>query len=135
MGAVRLLAFDAEPATWQSFTDARGRALVLKPDARIALRLGAGEEAHAFLEIDCATEGRKALTRQCHAYLAAYQVGIEREVFPLVVWVTTTTRRVELLREVCASLPAEARKLFAVTTPEHVLELLTGTVPQTGGPA
>ncbi|HEY2142374.1 MAG TPA: replication-relaxation family protein [Solirubrobacteraceae bacterium] len=131
--AVRLLAFDAEPDTWRSFADARGRRLTLKPDARIALGLGGGEEAHAFLEIDCGTEGRRVLARQCHIYLEAYRAGIEPEVFPLVVWVTMTARRVELLREVCGSLPAEAWKLFTVTTPNQVLGLLTGTPPQTRG--
>jgi hypothetical protein len=132
-GTATLLAFDAEPATWRSFTDAHGRRLTLKPDARLVLDLGDGEAMHAWLEIDCATEGRRALERKCRAYLDAYRAGVERAVFPQVVWVTTTTRRAELIAEVCASLPAEAWKLFVVTTPDRLLGLLTDSLPEIGG--
>ncbi|MGA2454249.1 MAG: replication-relaxation family protein [Solirubrobacteraceae bacterium] len=131
--AATLLVFEAEPATWRSFIDAHGRRLILKPDARLVLDLGGGETVHAWLEIDCSTEGRRALERKCHAYLAAYRAGVESEVFPQVVWVTTTTRRAALITEVCASLPAEAWKLFVVTTPDLVFDLLTGSLPEIGG--
>ena len=129
----RLLAFEAEPATWRSFTDAQGRRLTLKPDARLVLDLGDGETAHAWLEVDCATEGRRALERKCRAYIAAYRAGVEREVFPQVLWVTTTARRATLITEICASLPAETWKLFVVTTADRVLDLLTGPLPEIGG--
>jgi Replication-relaxation len=123
---VTLRAFDAEPATWRSFIDTHGRRLTLKPDARLVLDLGGGETAHAWLEVDCATEGHRALERKCRIYIEAYHAGIEPEVYPQVVWVTTTARRAEMITEVCASLPAEAWKLFAVTTPERLIDLLTG---------
>lgn len=91
------------------------------------LALDGGEEEHAWLEVDCGTEGRRTLEHKCRAYVNAYHAGIGREVFPRVVWVATTVGRAELLVEVCAGLPPETWKLFAVTTPERLLDLLTGT--------
>jgi hypothetical protein len=38
----------------------------------------------------------------------------------------TNARRAELLAGVCGSLPADAWKLFAVTTPERLLAVLAG---------
>lgn len=124
-GSVELLEFQAEPACWQSYVGAGGGRQWVKPDAFV--RLGAGEyETRTWLEIDCGTEGRGALTRKCRAYLAAYRAGAVAEVFPKIVWVTTTEKRVELLGEVCGSLPAEAWKLFVVTTPDRMVDVLAG---------
>jgi hypothetical protein len=129
---LRVFETEAEAASWRSFTDLQGRPLTLKPDARLVLDLGGGETAHAWLEIDCSTEGRRALERKCRAYIAAYNAGVESEVFPQVVWVVTTARRAELITEICASLPAETWKLFLVTTPDRLLDLLTGNLPEIG---
>jgi hypothetical protein len=121
-GTVELIDFQGEPACWLSYAGAGGRQWV-KPDALV--RLGAGEyETRAWLEVDCGTEGRGALTRKCRAYLTAYRAGVVADVFPKIVWVTTTEKRVELLGEVCGSLPAEAWKLFVVTTPDRMLDVL-----------
>jgi hypothetical protein len=122
---VELLDFQAEPACWRAFTGPAG-VCWLKPDAFVRLTVDPQSELHAFLEIDCATEGRTTLTRKARAYLTAWQAGIGSQVFPRVVWITTSQRRVQLLVEVCGALPAEAWKLFAVTTPERALEVLTG---------
>jgi hypothetical protein len=128
-GTVELLEFQSEPAAWRTFVGPGGARLFLKPDAFVRLGVSAEEEEKAFLEIDCGTEGRAALTRKCRAYLMAWQAGIEGEVFPRVLWITTNQRRVGLLTEVCASMPAEAWKLFAVTTPERALAMLTNANP------
>jgi hypothetical protein len=131
-GVATLLDFSAEPECWERYTGRGGAQLTLKPDARVILGLDGGakdgaEESHAWLEVDCGTEGRRTLEHKCRAYISAYHAGTGREVFPRVVWVATTARRAELLVEVCAGLPAETWKLFAVTTPECLLDLLTGT--------
>jgi hypothetical protein len=128
---VELLAFEREPS--RAFVGPGGARSMLRPDALVRLGLDRATELHAFLEIDCGSEGRQALTRKCRAYVAAWYSGMAAEVFPRVVWITTTTRRVELLREVCATMPAEAWKLFVVTTPEHALDTLTGRLPNIGG--
>jgi hypothetical protein len=125
--------FQAEPAAWRQFTGPGGRPVTLKPDAFVRLGLTHEDtaELHAFLEIDCGSEGRAALTRKCRAYVTAWRSGIATDVFPRVAWIVTTERRAELLGEVCASMPAEAWKLFVVTTPEHTLKAL-GITAATG---
>lgn len=128
-----LLDFQSEPGCWCPFIGPAGAQLILKPDARVRLAVGEGEEEHAFIEVDCGTEGRTALTRKCRAYVAYWHSGAEREVFPRVVWVTTNQQRLNLLGEVCASMPAEAWKLFLVSTPDRVLSVLTVEMPVSGG--
>jgi hypothetical protein len=130
-GTLVLLDFTAEPDCWERYIGLAGEPVMLKPDARVIFGLhdhdgDSLEEVHAWLEVDCSTEGRRALERKCRTYLAAYHAGIDREVFPRIVWVPMTTRRAELLAEVCASLPAEAWKLFAVATPDRLLDVLVG---------
>jgi hypothetical protein len=128
---LELLAFETEPV--RAFVGPGGARSVLRPDAFVRLSLSDGAtELHAFLEIDCGSEGRQALTRKCRAYIAAWRSGIA-PVFPQVIWITTTERRAQLLREVCSSMPAEAWKLFVVTTPERALEVLAGPASETGG--
>ena len=68
--------------------------MIMKPDAFVRRVVSAEEEARFYLEIDCGTEGRAALTRKCRAYLMAWQAGAGGEVFPRVVWIATTERRV-----------------------------------------
>jgi hypothetical protein len=126
-GTTELLEFQSEPAAWLSFLGPGNARLILKPDAFLRLGVSADEEESFYLEIDCGTEGRTALARKCRAYLAAWQAGAGGEVFPRVVWITTTERRVALLSEVCATMPAEAWQLFVVTTPEQALAVMTGT--------
>jgi hypothetical protein len=129
-GQLELLTFEPEPSCWRRYSGAAGGALVLKPDAFVRLGVGAYEDRY-FLEIDCGTEGRGALVRKCQTYLAYYRAGREQTahgVFPRVVWITTSERRVGLLVDVCAALPAEAWKLFAITTPERAVDLLLGSV-------
>jgi hypothetical protein len=117
---LELLDFESEPAV--PFVSGGART-VLRPDAFV--RLGVGEvELHSFLEVDLGSEGRAALTRKAHAYVTAWQAGAVRGVFPRVVWITASERRVAMLTEVCASMPPTSWKLFVVTSPERALELL-----------
>lgn len=123
-GAVELLEFACEPACWCAYAGPGGRSWV-KPDAYV--RIGSREyETRSWIEIDCGTEGRGALTRKCRAYAGAYRAGVMADGFPQVVWIVTSAKRVELLHAVCSSLPAEVWKLFVVTTPERALEVLAG---------
>jgi hypothetical protein len=125
-GTVELLAFQSEPS--RTFIDHGGVRQVLRPDAFLRLGLDGvdGVELHAYVEIDCGSEGRNALARKCRAYVAAWRTGGPAPVFPRVVWITSSEQRAQLLREVCATMPAEAWKLFTVTTTDHALEVLTG---------
>lgn len=126
-GGTDLLEFQTEPVAWLPFLGPGASRLILKPDAFVRLGISAEEEARFYLEIDCDTEGRAALARKCRTYLMAWQGGAGGEVFPRVAWITTNERRVALLTDVCASMPAAAWKLFVVTTPERALAVLTDT--------
>jgi hypothetical protein len=99
-GTFELLGFEAEPRAWRSHIAASGAAATLKPDAY--LRLGIGEwEERCFVEIDLASEGRGALARKLRAYSDYYRTGREQVadgVFPRVVWLTTTSKRAQLIR-------------------------------------
>jgi hypothetical protein len=95
--STELLEFQTEPSAWLPFMGPGGARLIVKPDAFVRLGISAEEEARFHLEIDCGTEGRAALARKCRAYLAAWQAGAGGAVFPRVIWITTTERRVALL--------------------------------------
>ncbi len=135
-GTLELLAFDAEPACWRSFTTPLGGSSILKPDALV--RVAVGEYEHAsFVEVDLGTEGRGALLRKTDAYIAYFESGREQArhgLFPRVVWITTTESRARVLDTLIASLPAGERRLFATTvTGDDAIWTLTGTIP--GSPA
>jgi hypothetical protein len=127
-GRFELVAFESEPDCWRPLTGTYGRADTLKPDAFV--RLGVGEfEERSFIEVDCGTEGRGALTRKCRRYIAYYQAGVEQAehgVFPRIVWLTTSQARVRLLVDVCASLAPEHWRLFSVGTTDKAMGLLSG---------
>lgn len=127
-GRLELLAFEAEPACWRTYHGPGGGVLTLKPDA--FARLGVGDfEQRSFVEADLGSEGRGALARQCRAYLAYYLSGREQAeagVFPRVVWLTTTEARVRLLRDICAGLPVEGRRLFTVAPFTDAISTLAG---------
>lgn len=123
-GALELLECETEPT--RAFIGAGGQRSLLLPDAFLRLGLGETVELHAFLEVDTGSEGRLALTRKCHAYVAAWRSGGGGAVFPKVIWVTVSERRAQLLTEICASMPAEAWKLFIVTAPDQLVEVLAG---------
>ncbi|HUA74351.1 MAG TPA: replication-relaxation family protein [Solirubrobacteraceae bacterium] len=126
-GLLGLVDFQTEPMV--PFTGLGGVRSVLRPDAFVRLNLDAATELHAFLEVDCGTESRGALARKASAYVSAWRAGIPGPVFPRVLWITTTDRRAETISETCATLPAEAWKLFAVATADRALEVLT-TIPR-----
>jgi hypothetical protein len=128
-GLLDLVDFQTEPTV--PFVGPGGARSVLRPDAFVRLNLDPATEMHAFLEVDCGSEGRAALARKASAYVSAWRAGIEGPVFPRVVWITTTDRRAQVIGETCATLPAEAWKLFTVATADRALEVLT-TIPGSG---
>jgi hypothetical protein len=132
-GRMELLAFDAEPVCWRSYTRLGGAAGVLKPDAYV--RLGIGDyEDHLLVEVDMGTEHRGQLTRQHHAYYEYFRAGVEQAktgVFPSVLWLVPDARRVALLTDIERGLPARARRLFTVTTSDQALAALCGPATDT----
>jgi hypothetical protein len=138
-GRVELLAFDAEPACWRTYTRLGGAAGVLKPDAFV--RLGVGEfEDSFFVEVDLGSEHRGQLVRQYRAYREYFRSGVEQAatgVFPSVLWVVPDARRLALLAGIHGELPAQDRRLFTVVTRDQALDVLCGeaTEPTAAGGA
>jgi hypothetical protein len=126
-GEADLIAFEPEPDCWRTYTSPTGATVLLKPDA--LARIGVGDsELSWFLELDMGTHGRGALARKLGAYLAYYRTGREQAdsgVFPRVAWITTSSARAQALADLIDGLPERARRLFATTTMENALALLT----------
>ena len=116
---IELVGFEAEPDCWRRFTGPGGRDLILKPDAFAQWRDALWESA-AFFEIDLGTEHPGRLTRKAAAYLTYHRTGIEQQalgLFPEVIWITPSERRVEVIQTALDQLGPETRELFSVTTP------------------
>ncbi|HEV3047010.1 MAG TPA: replication-relaxation family protein [Solirubrobacteraceae bacterium] len=127
-GRMELLVFDAEPVCWRSYTRLGGAAGMLKPDAYV--EVGSREWIDAFfVEVDLGTEHRGQLIRQHRVYREYFRSGVEQAktgAFPSVAWIVPDERRATLLASVHGELPAADRRLFTVTTSEHVLKVFCG---------
>jgi hypothetical protein len=110
-GRLRLLHFEAEPASWY-----RSGNQVLKPDAFAVLETSRWEE-HYWLEVDRATESLPALRRKLAHYVEA--ASAPRSAGPLgvtprvLVTVPTVARRAAL-QQLLAGLPEPASQLIRV---------------------
>jgi hypothetical protein len=125
-GELDLLAFEAEPDCWRTFTGGLVADVTLKPDAYLRLGLGAYEES-AFVEVDLATESRSVLAAKTRAYVDYFNASLEqaqRGVFPRVLLLTTTEARKAVLVEICTRLDADYWPLFTVTTLDRGLQTL-----------
>ena len=117
-GALELLEHQAEPDCWRRFLGAMGGHQHLRADAFVSIGVGEWEQL-AFAEVDRGREGSAALARKLEVYVAYWRSGTEqhqRGVFPKVVWLVMSDRRVRLLRREIARLPADAQTIFAVVT-------------------
>jgi hypothetical protein len=125
-GQLELLSFQAEPV--REYTSPIGRPVRVRPDAFV--QVAAGEfELLSFCELDLGTEGRGALERKLQAYIGLWRSGREQTthgLFPLVVWITTTQARANVIASLINELPAGDRSLFATTTLDNALPLLAG---------
>jgi hypothetical protein len=134
-GQIELMAFDAEPACWRTYTRLGGAPGVLKPDAYV--RLGIGEYEDSFLvEVDLGSERRGQLTRQFKAHGEYFRSGVEQSntgIFPAVVWIVPDRKRAMLFEDIAGRLPEQLRALFTITTAENALNVLCGdgAQPQT----
>jgi hypothetical protein len=120
-GRFEIEALTTEPDCWRSF----GSGVYLKPDSYV--RVATPDYLHAnFAEVDLATESSSAIERKMRQYLAYYASGREADPFPRVVFIVPSAVRAEVLLEVAGRLPADAWRLFRVTTFDRVLEVMTG---------
>ena len=125
-GKVDLLSFEPEPT--RTYTSPIGATMTLKPDAYVRLGIGDYEQL-SYCELDQGTEGRGALERKLHAYLALYRSGREQAehgLFPRVVWITPSETRAAYISSLVDALPTDTHQLFATTTTERAPSVLTG---------
>lgn len=126
---IDLLTFDPEPYCWRPFGGPLGVQITLKPDA--VVRIGTGDEELCWwIEADMGTHARGALIRKLSTYIAYWRTGQEQAktgVFPRVAFITTTARRVEVLRSLIGNQPQLAERLFTVTVTTDAINLLLDT--------
>lgn len=130
-GTVELVALEAEPTCWRSFTGPHGTVDWLKPDL-FAITASGEFEDHWFLEADLATEHppvvvRKAKVYQRYAATGAHQA--RHGLFPAVAWVVPDTARQGAIQAALAADRAIQSELFRVITTAQFAELITA-----GGP-
>lgn len=124
-GRYEIEALTAEPGCWRSYVGPGGAPISLKPDSYA--RLATPDYLHAnFCEVDLATESSSTIERKMRQYLAYYATGRESDPFPRVVFVVPSAVRADLLLEVAGRLPAEAWRLFRITTFDRALDAMTG---------
>jgi hypothetical protein len=127
-GGLDVMALDAEPDCWRRFQDSVGGRRDLKPDVFSRLGVGAYEES-AFIEVDLASESLNVISAKLKIYVDYFRAGTEQAihgVFPRVVWIVPSEARRAKVLERCLRLPAEARGIFAVTTFEDALGVISG---------
>ncbi len=121
----------AEPQCWRTFAGTGGR-LVLRPDAFLALGVGA-YELRWFIEVDRSSESLPVIVRKCRLYADYYQSGQEQAahggIFPRVCWVVPDEVRAERVRAVIARDRSLPDRLFIVTTSPQAVTILRGVTP------
>jgi hypothetical protein len=122
-----LLELSAEPACWRRFAGF-GAQRVLKPDSFVVVANGPWQDSF-MVEIDRGTEGSRTLERQLRLYAAYHSTGqeqTERGVFPRVLWLAPDARRVQVIVEAAAALPAVSWELFQVVRFDEAVEVIAG---------
>lgn len=122
-----LVDLETEPTCWRAYTTLAGAATV-RPDLYLVTARGDTEWSW-FIEIDLGTESATAIARKARVYNDYYNTGIEvdrRGVFPKVLFVADTHRRAGLVKRAIANTSRINRALFAVTTNNAALAIVTG---------
>jgi len=113
----RVELWQGEPGNWRYYAGQFGEQLLLKPDAFVIVG-GPDYEDIAFVEFDTGSQSRAVIRAKLKAYsryaASGQEQGAQDGVFPLVVFVTTTSEREAMLRELMTYLPAEDSRLFAI---------------------
>jgi hypothetical protein len=127
-GTLELAEVEVEPACWRRYTGPGGAAEIVRPDLYVVTRHGEFEDCW-FFEIDRGTESPAAIGRKCRAYQAYWRTGREqdqREVFPLVLWVTPKEGRAQRIEKVISGTRNLKQDLFRVTTAERFVQAIAG---------
>jgi hypothetical protein len=134
-GAIELLTFEAEPASWRRWHGPSGERLIVKPDAFVVIGRADYEYA-SFVEVDRSTESLSVIRRKALVYIAYWRAGNEQRaigIFPLVVWLVPNERRKSAIVEVLSALDPETWQLFRVGLFGKAVPLLSGDQSLTKG--
>jgi hypothetical protein len=128
-GHFELLEIRGEPRNWRSFPGAVGGVRIVKPDLAVVTASGDYED-HWFIEVDRGTESTKTLIKKCHVYTDYQRSGIEQQrsgVYPRVLWLLPTKRRVELLRGAIEKERGLDPELFLIRTTDELVAAIAAT--------
>lgn len=129
-GRFDLLALDAEPTCWRTFTTGSGTT-TLKPDLFV-VTADATTETHSFVEVDLSTEHVPVVLRKCRTYQRYCRTGEEhaqRGLFPAVVWIVPTSKRARQLHDAIHAARDLDPSLFWITTADQALTHLAPYAP------
>lgn len=119
-GDLRLSALQVETAAWRTFLTRHGTTTILKPDLFATLSTAEFDD-HWYLEVDRGTESLPVLIQKCRQYAAYKAIGraqAEHGVFPRVLWIVPTKRRVQRLTAAIDADPRLPNRLFTAITPD-----------------
>jgi hypothetical protein len=117
-----------ETEAWRTYLSRFGVSTVLKPDMFATLSAPDYDD-HWYIEIDRGTESLPVVLAKCHVYTAYRRTGraqTEHGVFPRVLWVVPTQRRVARLQAALAADAGLDRRVFTAITPDALIPTLAG---------
>lgn len=115
-----------ETEAWRTYLSRFGVSTVLKPDMFATLSTPDYDD-HWYIEIDRGTESLPVLLAKCHGYTAYRRTGraqAEHGVFPRVLWVVPTQRRVARLEAALAADAGLQQRVFTAITPDALISTL-----------
>jgi Replication-relaxation len=121
--------WQGEPDCWRNYPGPYGGHARLKPDAFVIVS-GPDYEDMAFVEFDTGTQSRTVMRSKIEAYrryrASGQEQGVHDGVFPLMVIITTSLVRQDMLLNLLTFVPTEDRRLFAVGQLADAPRLLMG---------
>jgi Replication-relaxation len=130
-GEFEALRIETEPACWRTVQASIAGDDCLKPDLFVALAAD-DYEYRWFVEVDRGTESIAALIRKCRLYDTYYRTGHEQHehgVFPQVLWLVDSQRRLTQLTEALDHGRRLAEGLFLVAPAAQAITVLSGGQP------
>jgi Replication-relaxation len=130
-GEIEVLRLETEPACWRTVQASIAGDDRLKPDLFVALAVG-DYEYRWFVEVDRGTESIATLIRKSRLYDSYYRTGHEQHeygVFPQVIWLVDTERRLSQLKEALGRDGRLAQGLFLVVPAGDAVKVLSGEAP------
>lgn len=133
--AIALSNLQLEPTCWRSYLGLGGEMRWLKPDLAATTTTDDFED-HWFFEIDRGTEPPSRVLRKCQQYRGYQATGIEQRrigVFPAVVWIVPSSKRVQSLQIYLKEHEVMSDQLFSFITLDQLGDLVVSGPEGKGG--